>query len=97
MSSQRNISLSMESPIYAVPELTRIVRVVGDHVSIKVRFNFIHESIAEMALLSCARDFLLMRFKYQQRTFDINNIWGHTRCRGFNFYGFLSDRCAFVK
>jgi len=42
----------MESPIYIVPELTRIVRVVGNHVSIKVGFSFIHESIAEMALFS---------------------------------------------
>ena len=45
----------MESPIYTVPELTRIVRVVGDHVPIKVRFSFIHESIAEMALFSISR------------------------------------------
>ena len=29
-----------------------IVRVVGDHVPIKVRFRFIHESIAEIALFS---------------------------------------------
>ena len=49
---QRNRSLSMENPIYTVPELARIVRVVGDHVLIKVRFRFIHESIAEMALFS---------------------------------------------
>ena len=40
----------MESPIYAVLELTRIGRVDGDHIPIKVRFSFIHESIAEMAL-----------------------------------------------
>jgi len=29
----------MENPIYTVPELMRIVRVVGDHVPIKVRFK----------------------------------------------------------
>jgi len=51
-SDQRNRHLSMVSPIYIVPELTRIVRVVGEHVPIKVRFGFIHESITEMALFS---------------------------------------------
>jgi len=40
---------------FTVPELTRIVRVVGDHVPIKVRFSFIHDSIAEMALFSISR------------------------------------------
>jgi len=45
----------MESPIYTVPELTRIVEVIGDHVSIKVRFSFIHESIAEMAPFNISR------------------------------------------
>ena len=45
----------MESPIYTVPKLTRIVRVVGDHVPIKVRFSFIHESFAEMAVFSISR------------------------------------------
>ena len=35
----------MESPIYIVPELTMIVRVVGANVTIKVRFSFINESI----------------------------------------------------
>jgi len=45
----------MKSPIYTVPELTRIVRVIGDHVPIKVRFSFIHESIAEMGLFSISR------------------------------------------
>jgi len=45
MSGQRNINISMESDIYTVPELTRIVRVVGDHVAIKVRFSFIHGSV----------------------------------------------------
>ena len=45
----------MESPIYTVPELTRIVRVVGDHVPLKARFSFIHESIAEMALFSISK------------------------------------------
>jgi len=42
MSGQRKRSLSMENPIYTVPELTKIVRVVGDHVPIKVRFSVIH-------------------------------------------------------
>ena len=46
---------SIESPIYTVPELMRIVRVVGDHVPLKVRFSFIYESIAEMALFSTSR------------------------------------------
>ena len=45
----------MECPIYTVPELKRILRVVGDHVPVKVRFSFIHESIAEMALFSISR------------------------------------------
>ena len=45
----------MESPIYTVPELTRIIRVVGEPVPIKVRFTFIHESIAEKALFSISR------------------------------------------
>jgi len=55
MSGQRNRRLSVESPIYTVPDIMRIVRVVGDHVPIKVRFSFIHESIAEMALFSISR------------------------------------------
>ena len=33
----------------------KMVRAIGDHVSIKVRFSFIHESIAEMALFSLSR------------------------------------------
>jgi len=41
----------MESPIYTVPGLTRIVRVVP----IKIRFSFIHESMAEMVLFSISR------------------------------------------
>jgi hypothetical protein len=54
MSGQRNRSLSVESPIYTVPELMSIIRdiVIADLVPIKVRFSFIHESIAEMALFS---------------------------------------------
>jgi len=55
MDGQRNRSLSMENPIYTVPELTRIVRGVGDHDPIKVRFSFIRESIPEMALFSMSR------------------------------------------
>ena len=39
----------MESYTYTVPELTSIIRVVGLHVSMKVRFNFINESIAPLA------------------------------------------------
>ena len=46
MNGQRNRTLSIENPIYTVLELTRIVRAVGDHVPIKVRFSFIRESIA---------------------------------------------------
>jgi len=65
----------MESHIYTSPELTRIVRIVGDHVPIKVRVSFSHESIAEMALfsissldlLSCVRDFLHMHSKNWRR------------------------------
>jgi len=52
MSGHRNRNHSMEGPIYEVPKLTRIVRVVEDYVPIKVRFSFIHESIAEMAVFS---------------------------------------------
>ena len=52
----------MESPIYAVPELTRIVRVVGDPIPIKVRFSFIHESNAELALFSIFRPVKLCVF-----------------------------------
>ena len=52
MSAQKNRMLSMENPIYTVPELMRIVRVVGDDVPIKVRFSIIHESITEMALFT---------------------------------------------
>jgi len=40
----------------------RIVRIVGDHFSIKVRFSFIHESIAQMAVCSISA------------YFDINDI-----------------------
>ena len=42
----------MVSPIYKVPEMTRIVKSVGDHVPIKARFRFVRKSIAEMALFS---------------------------------------------
>jgi len=59
MIGQRERSLSMESPIYTVPELTRIVRVVEDHFPIKVRFSFIRESIAEMVLFSISRHAML--------------------------------------
>ena len=62
MSGQRNRSLSMESSIYTVPELARIVRVVGDHVPIKVRFSIIHESIEEMALFSISRPVVYVIF-----------------------------------
>jgi len=41
----------MENLIYTIPELTRIVRVVGYHVPMKAKFTFIQESIAEMTLL----------------------------------------------
>ena len=51
----------MKSPIYTVPELTRIVGVVGDHDPIKVTFSIIHESIAEMALFSISRLCLVVR------------------------------------
>jgi len=50
MSGHRKRSISMTNPIYAVPELTGIVGIVGYHIHIKVRFSFIHESIAELAL-----------------------------------------------
>ena len=35
MSDQRIRSLSMESPIYTVPELTKVDRGIGDHVPVK--------------------------------------------------------------
>ena len=38
--------------IYTIQDLTRNVRGVEDHVPMKVRFSFIHESIAEMALFN---------------------------------------------
>ena len=41
MCGQRNRNPFMVSPSYTVPELTRIYRVVGDNVHLKVRFNFI--------------------------------------------------------
>ena len=53
MSGQRNRSLSIESPINTVPELARIVRVVGENFSIKVKFCFIHESIVEIITVQC--------------------------------------------
>ena len=74
ISVQKNRSHSMDSPICAVTELTKIVRVVGDHDSIKVKFSFIHESITEMALLiylyqvSCVRDVFHMPSKYRPST-----------------------------
>ena len=55
MSGQKNWSLSMESPSYTVPELTRIVRDVGDYVHIKIRFNCYREYIPEMAVFSISR------------------------------------------
>jgi len=72
MSGQRNRSLSTESPIYTVPELMRFVRVVGDHIPIKVRFSLLHlqkwHGLVYLDLLSCVRDFLLICSKYQWRT-----------------------------
>jgi len=74
MSGERNRSLSMESPTYTVPELTRIVRVVENHIPITIRFSFFHESIAEMALFIIPRLVKLcawfphMRSKYRRRT-----------------------------
>jgi len=65
----------MKSPIYIFLDLTRIVRVVRDHISIKVRFSFSHETIAEMALFSISRPVKLsgdlihndMRYKLRRR------------------------------
>ena len=45
----------MESTNYTIPELTRIVRVVGDDVPVKVKFSFIDESIADISLFSISR------------------------------------------
>ena len=45
----------MESPIYTLLDLKRILRVIGDQVPIQVRFSCIHESIAEIALFSLSR------------------------------------------
>ena len=46
-----------QKPFYGVSYLlsSRIVRVVGDYVCIKVRFSFIHESIIEMSLFGISR------------------------------------------
>ena len=46
----------MSPSIYTVPELTRVVRVIGD--PIKVRFSFIHQSIEDMSLFSTSRPVL---------------------------------------
>jgi len=68
----------MESPIYTVPELTRIVRVVGDDLPIKVTVSFIvmslfpkWRSLVYTDLLSCVRDFLLVHYKYWRRTLTL--------------------------
>jgi len=45
----------MDSPIYTVAELKRVVRVVGDHVPMKVGLSLFHEPIIEMALFSISR------------------------------------------
>jgi hypothetical protein len=42
----------MESTIYTVPQLTRIVRVVGNHVPTKARFKFSDGSFVAVALFS---------------------------------------------
>jgi hypothetical protein len=52
-----------QKPIYIVPELTRIVRIVENHVPVKVRFSFIHESIAEIACF-CSRCLSLLQSSY---------------------------------
>jgi len=106
MRRQRNISLSMESPIYTFQELTRIVRVIGDHVILKARFSFKHVYFAEMTLfsissldlLSCMRDFLQMRSKYRRRTFAWNILGDiHGEC-GWIFMDFyLTGVCLSSK
>ena len=59
----------MESPIYIVLELLRIIRVVGDHVFIKVKFSLITSLLQKwhcfiyLDLLSCVRNFLHMHSK----------------------------------
>ena len=48
----RETEVLLWNVIFIVSELTRIVRVVGDYASMKVRFSFIHEPIAEMERFS---------------------------------------------
>jgi len=83
--AEKNRSLSMENPMYTVSGLSRIVRVVGDLVPIKVRFIFSHDFIAEMALFSipisvklCAL-FPSYAFKISATHFGIHNFRGHPR------------------
>jgi len=59
VSGHRNRRLSVESPIYTVPALPRIVSVGGYLVPLKVRFNFTSEFFSEMAeKLRCVCDLL---------------------------------------
>jgi len=68
----------MESPICTVPELTRIVRFVGDHISIKVRIGFslfqkwhrlVHLDLLRM--VRYVRDFHHMRSKKRPGTVSL--------------------------
>jgi len=62
----------MKSPIYTVPELTRIVRVVGLDLGLFMSLFPEMELFSTswlVKLLSCVRDFLHMRSKYRRRTF----------------------------
>ena len=102
MSGQRNISRSIEGYIYTVPQLTRIIRVVGDHVPKNVRFSFCRKSISEMTLLSISIYvnvwcwYSSYEFWKAATYFSINNSREHARCSWFNFYKVCSDRYRFI-
>ena len=106
LSGQRNRSLSIESSIYTVPELTGIVRVIGDYVSIKVRFSFIRGSIRNwrclvyhiLASLYCVRSLRHMRSKQRQRTLALitsGDIKGGGALTSMDVY--LTDACLSSK
>ena len=64
----------MDSHIYTVSGLTRILRVIGDHVTQKSDLDLLMglfqkwRCLVYIHLLSCVRDLLRMLFKYRQPT-----------------------------
>jgi len=99
MSGRRNISLSIESPTYRVPELTMIIRV---GVTIKVRFSFIRESIAEMTFcivpVTLSRKFLHTGSEYQRRILPLLISHEFNGASGLRFTDFgLTGACRSSK